>query len=130
VAKKMPSIQYPLKEETKVIIGIAYEIHKLLGNGFLEIVYKDAFEYEFLTRNILYSREKEYKIQYKNIVLKHIFYADFVVLDQIILEIKSQNGIAEKNISQLLNYLKASGCKVGLIVNFGEASLQVRRFVL
>ena len=65
------------------------DVHKTLGRGFLEIVYKDAIEYEFRNQNILFEREKEYPINYKGKILSHKFYADFVVYDKIILEIKA-----------------------------------------
>lgn len=77
---------FPLKEETDKIIGLGIEIHKHLGFGFLEIVYKDAFEYEFRQKNIFYEREKEYPVPYKTIILPHKFYADFVVFDKVILK--------------------------------------------
>ena len=122
--------QYPLQDETNAILGIGIKIHKSLGAGFLEIVYKDAFEYEFSKQSISYFREKEYKIIYDSIILPHRFYADFVVFDKIILEIKSkEGGIAEIDYAQTLNYLKASGCKVGLILNFGKLKLDIKRVV-
>ncbi len=124
-----PNNIYHLQEETKTIIGIAFEIHKNLGNGFLEIVYKDAMEYEMKSREIFYEREKEYKITYKNIILPHKFFADFIIYNKLILEIKAQNGIVNAHYSQTLNYLKVSGCKVGLILNFGEPSLMIKRIV-
>ena len=106
------------------------EVHNNLGKGFLEIVYKDALEYEFRKNNIPFEREKEYVVNYKDIILPHKFYADFVVFDKIILEVKGMTGIADEHIAQTLNYLKVSGCKLGLIVNFGELSLQYKRVVL
>ena len=106
------------------------EVHNNLGKGFLEIVYKDALEYEFRKNNIPFEREKEYSVNYKDIILSHKFYADFVVFDRIILEVKGMAGIADEHIAQTLNYLKVSGCKLGLIVNFGELSLQYKRVVL
>lgn len=121
---------YPLQDETKLLIGIAFDIHTILGKGFLEIVYKDAMEYELQKRSILYEREKEYIVSYKEIVLPHKFYADFIVYNNIILEIKAKEGIADVHYSQTLNYLKVSGCKVGLILNFGESSLKIKRVVL
>lgn len=120
---------FPLKGETDQIIGIGIEIHKALGFGFLEIVYKDAFEYEFKSRSIIYEREKEYKINYKQIILPHKFYADFVVFDKVILEIKAKDGIADEDYAQTINYLKCSGCKVGLILNFGRMRLDIKRVV-
>jgi GxxExxY protein len=118
------------KEESFRIIGLCMEVHNNLGKGFLEIVYKDALEYEFRKNNIPFEREKEYDVNYKNIILPHKFYADFVVFDKIILEVKGMAGIAEEHIAQTLNYLKVSGLKLGLIVNFGELSLQYKRVVL
>ena len=85
--------QYLFEEETYKIIGILFEVHKNLGKGFSEIVYKDALEFEFNTANIPFEREKEYVVNYKNTVLKHKFYADFVVFDSIIIEVKGQKGI-------------------------------------
>lgn len=106
------------------------EIHRLLGKGFSEIVYKDAFEYELQCRNILYEREKEYTVTYKNIILPHKFFADFVIENCIILEIKSKAGIIEQHQAQVLNYLAVSKLKLGLLLNFHEKSLQYKRLVL
>jgi len=134
VAKKLNIMSnqnnYPLQDCTKLLIGVAFEIHTILGKGFLEIVYKDAMEYELKKRTILYEREKEYVVSYKDVILPHRFYADFIVFDNVILEIKAKEGIAEVHYSQTLNYLKVSGCKVGLILNFGESSLKIKRIVL
>ncbi len=128
--KFFDNTKYPLQEETNSILSIGIKIHKTLGAGFLEIVYKDAFEYEFFKQQIAYQREKEYTIQYESIILPHKFYADFVVFNQVILEIKcKQGGIAEEDYAQTLNYLKASGCKVGLILNFGKMKIDIRRVV-
>lgn len=105
-------------------------VHRELGHGFLEIVYKDAIEYELRTKAITYEREKEYNISYKGVVLPHRFFADFVVMDQIILEVKAaEGGLAEAHLAQTLNYLKASGCKLGILVNFGRQSLEYKRLV-
>ncbi|TVQ04754.1 MAG: GxxExxY protein [Balneolaceae bacterium] len=120
---------YPLQDKTRLIIGLGFEIHKTLGFGFLEIVYKDAFEYEFRQQGIIYEREKKYEVPYKNIILPHKFYADFVVFDDVILEIKAKDGIAPEDMAQTLNYLKCSGCKVGLIINFGRLKLDIKRVV-
>jgi GxxExxY protein len=105
------------------------EVHNNLGAGFLEIVYKDALEYEFNKNNIPYEREKEYMVHYKNIILPHKFYADFVVFDKIILEVKCMNGIIDEHIAQTLNYLKVSNNRLGLIVNFGKEKLQSKRII-
>ena len=121
---------YPLQKETGIIINIGYEVYKQLGAGFLEIVYKDAFEYEFQLREISYQREKEYVVKYKDIILKHKFYADFVIYDSVILEVKAKlGGLAREDIAQAINYLKVSVCKVGLILNFTKEKLEVKRVI-
>lgn len=119
-----------LKDEAYKIVGICMEVHNNLGAGFLEIVYKDALEFEFRRSGILYEREKEYVVNYRGAVLPHKFYADFVVFDQIILEVKGMSGIAEEHVAQAINYLKVSGNRLALIVNFGEIKLSYRRIVL
>ncbi|HRN42323.1 MAG TPA: GxxExxY protein [Vicingus sp.] len=118
------------KEEVYDLVGMCMEIHRILGKGFSEIVYKDALEYECKSRNYQFNREKEFQIQYKDIILKHNFYADFVMFDKIILEIKSCESICDAHIGQTLNYLAASKLRVGLIINFGKDSLEYRRIVL
>jgi GxxExxY protein len=115
---------------TYKIIGCCMEVHNNLGKGFNEIVYKDAVEYEFNQKNIFYKRESEFKIKYKNIVLSHSYFADFVVFDKIILEIKAVESITNSHIKQTLNYLAAAGLQLGLIINFGEDSLKHKRIIL
>lgn len=109
-----------LKDESYSIVGICMEVHNNLGPGFLEIVYKDALEYEFKKANIPYEREKQYTVQYKDIILPHYFYADFVVNGNIILEVKGVSSISEEFVAQAINYLKVSNNKLALIVDFGE----------
>ncbi len=102
--KVFDSTSYPLQTETDLIIKTGIEIHKILGAGFLEIVYKDAFEYEYKSCGILYKRENEYSINYKETILPHKFYADFVVLDKVIVEVKAKSGgIAEEDYAQTIN---------------------------
>lgn len=119
---------FPLKEETFEIIGICMEVHRLLGKGLLEIVYKDAIQHELNLRNIKYEREKKYEVEYKGVILPHYFYSDFVI-NNIIVEIKAQNGIVDEQYAQILNYLAISKCNVGLLINFGENSLKFKRFI-
>ncbi|MDF2832700.1 GxxExxY protein [Chryseobacterium indoltheticum] len=118
------------KEESYEIIGICMEIHNYLGHGFSEIVYKDALEIEFRKAGIFYEREKEYEVVYKGIILPHKFYADFVISEKIILEIKGKSQIAEVDLAQAINYLKVSENKLAIIVNFGESKLNYKRIVL
>ena len=117
------------KEESYQIIGKCMEVHRNLGYGFLEIVYKDALEYEFRKAGIKYVREKEYLVNYKGIILPHRFYADFIIMDKIILEVKAVSGIAPEFIAQAINYLKISENRLALIVNFGTNKLQHKRVV-
>lgn len=117
------------KEESYQVIGKCMEVHNNLGPGFLEIVYKDALEYEFKKANIPFQREKEYEVNYKGIILPHKFYADFVLFDKIILEVKAVSGITDEFIAQCINYLKVSGNKLALLVNFGELKLKYKRIV-
>jgi len=118
------------KEESYEIIGKCFSVHNNLGAGFLEIVYKDALEYEFLKATIPFQREVEYEVNYEGIILPHKFYADFVVFDKIILEVKGVSAIGDEHIAQTINYLKVSGNKLGLLVNFGELKLNYKRLVL
>jgi GxxExxY protein len=118
------------KDEAYQIIGRCMEVHNNLGAGFLEIVYKDALEFEFRNAAIEFEREKKYEVNYKGITLPHKFYADFVVMDKIILEVKAVSGIHDEFIAQVINYLKVSQNKLALIVNFGELKLNYKRIVL
>lgn len=117
------------KEESYRIIGICMEVHNELGAGFLEIVYKDALEYEFQKAGIPYEREKEYIVRYKDVTLRHHFFADFVVFDKIILEVKGVSTITEDFTARCINYLKISGNQLALLVNFGEIKLNYKRIV-
>ena len=117
------------KEESYQIMGVLYDVDSNLGGGSSEIVYKDALEYEFKSLNINYEREKEYCVNYKSIVLNHKFYADFVLFDKIILEIKSSENLHPKYYSQCLNYLKVSNNKLAILANFNATSLEYKRII-
>ncbi len=118
------------KKESYAIVGALFNVYNNLGSGFSEIVYKDALEQEFKLQNIPFEREKKYDVLYKGIILKHKFYADFVVYDKIILEIKSVLSLHDKHLGQCLNYLKVSNCKLAILANFHEAFLDHQRIVL
>lgn len=122
--------EYPYKTECYKIIGLCMEVHSNLGKGLSEIVYKDALEYEFNINKIPYSRELKFEVKYKDVILNHFYYADFVAYNDIILEIKAKSGIIDEHIAQTLNYMSISKSKVGLILNFGEDSLSYKRLVL
>lgn len=121
--------EYIYKDENYTIVGILFEVHKNLGKGFSEIVYKDAIEYELQQQNIPYQREKEFSVNYKNTTLKHKFYADFVVYDKIILEIKTIDCFNNSHYNQCLNYLKVSKNKLAILANFNLASLEYKRII-
>lgn len=118
------------KDEAFQIVGGCMEVHRELGKGHDEVIYKDALEIEFKRRQITFAREKEYTIAYKGVVLPHRYFADFVVLDKIILEAKAVDRLTESHVKQVLNYLAASKLRLGLLVNFGEDSLTWKRVVL
>lgn len=121
--------EYIYKDENYTIVGILFEVHKNLGKGFSEIVYKDAIEYEFQQKNIAYQREKEFAVHYKETTLKHKFYADFVVYDKIILEIKTVDCFNNSHYNQCLNYLKVSKNKLAILANFNLVSLEYKRII-
>lgn len=119
------------KQESYEIIGACMEVHKQLGRGFLEIVYKDALSYEFQLRNIPFEREKKYNVPYKDIILDSYYFADFVMYGNIILEIKGVSGSSpDAFVKQTLNYLAVSKLKLGIIANFGNESLEYKRVLL
>lgn len=119
-----------LEDETYAIIGCRMEVHKILGRGHSEIIYGDALEYEFRRNAIPFEREKKFDITYKEIVLPHYYFSDFVLYEKIILEIKAIQQLSSNEIKQTLNYLAASKNKIGLLINFGENSLKYKRVIL
>jgi GxxExxY protein len=122
--------EFIFKEECYQIIGCAMEVHNVLGSGFLESVYHEALTLEFEDKDVFYESEKILTIYYKGRKLTKKFTADFVCYDEIIVELKAVETILPEHISQVLNYLKATGCKVGLLINFGQPSLQYKRIIL
>lgn len=117
------------KELTYEIIGAAMEVHATLGPGFLESVYQEALSLELLARGIPFESEKRLEIFYKSIKLEKHFEADFVCGNSVIVEIKALSALTNEHQSQVLNYLKATGIKVGLLINFGAKSLEHKRLV-
>ena len=106
------------------------EIHRELGKGHDEVIYKDALVVELTHAGIAFSREKNYEITYKGVVLPHCYYADFLVWDKVLFEAKAVDKLTDSHIKQLLNYLAASKVRVGLLVNFGGDSLEWKRVIL
>ncbi len=122
--------EFLYKDEAYKIIGACYEVHNYLGSGFLEAVYQEALAIEFKRQNIPFEQEKSIEIRYKDVVLDKKYKADFVCYDSIIIELKALSSLTTDHESQLLNYLKATGIKVGYLINFGEGSLKYKRMIL
>ena len=118
------------REDTHRLIGLCMEIHRELGKGHDEVIYKDALVVELKQQNIFYSREEKFEISYKGVVLPHFYFADFVVFEKIIFEAKAIEKLTESHGKQVLNYLAASKLRVGLLVNFGADSLEWKRVIL
>ena len=104
-------------------------VHRELGCGFLEAIYQEALEYEFQLRNIPYVREKQLDVLYKGRFLDKKYQVDFICYESIIVELKALSELNSIHQSQLINYLKATDLKLGLLVNFGQRSLESKRLV-
>ena len=118
------------KEEAFKIIGLCMEIHRELGKGQDEVIYKDSLEVECRRHGLPFVRERKYEIEYKGIILPHFYYADFVLFDKILFEGKACERLTDAHVKQVLNYLAVSKLKLGLLVNFGDDSLVWKRIVL
>jgi GxxExxY protein len=125
----MDTQHFLFKEEGYQIIGACMSVHRQLGHGFLEAVYHEALMIELTKRNILFESEKKLNIYYKEQLLEKSYKADLVCYDQIILELKAVERLMPEHESQLLNYLAATGLKVGYLINFGASSLQYKRLI-
>lgn len=118
------------KEEYYTIIGLCMEIHRILGGGLSEAIYKDALEIELTAKEIPYEREKPYRVNYKGVVLAHFYYADFVIYGEIILEVKAIRNVLNEHLSQIINYMKLADSQIGIIANFNIKSLEHKRIIL
>jgi GxxExxY protein len=118
------------KEEVYAIIGAAIEVPRELGCGFLEAVYQEALEIELKARGIPCEPQKELRVFYKQQRLKKGYVADFACYDGVIVEIKALDKLSSAEEAQLLNYLKATGCRLGLLINFGSpGKLEWKRYI-
>jgi GxxExxY protein len=122
--------EFPLREATYKVIGIAMDVHDNLGKGYLEVIYQDALEREFRENSIIFEREREFPIIYKGKPLPRHYKVDFVVYSNVLIEVKAQPSINVADVKQTLNYLACSKLQVGLILNFGEPSLTFKRVIL
>ena len=125
----MPTHDILYKDEAYKIIGAAMRVHSILGCGFLEQVYQEALEIEFEKQHIPFQREVSLAISYDGKILKKQYVADFTCYDKIIVELKALNSLESGHEAQVLNYLKATGLKLGLLINFGEKTLKYKRII-
>ena len=117
------------KDEVYKIVGAAMEVHKILGSGFLEAVYQEALAIELKLRNIPFSEFQKIEINYKEFKLEKYYIPDFLCFDKIIVENKAISNCTPNDEAQVINALKSSKMKVGILFNFGEPSLFWQRFV-
>lgn len=118
------------KEECYKIVGACMTVHRELGHGFLEAIYQEALAVEMKSMGIRFDREMEIKVLYKGVALSKLYKADFICYDKIIIELKALSCLTNEHVAQLLNYMKATKLRVGLLVNFGSPSLEHHKYVL
>jgi GxxExxY protein len=119
----------PFEEVTGQIIGAAMEVHRTLGCGFLEAVYEEALAIELQARGLPFVQQAELNISYKGRTLKQKYRPDMIVAGKVIVEIKALAKLTSIEEAQVINYLKATGCTVALLINFGQRSLEWKRLV-
>ena len=118
-------------DEVYAIMGAAFAVHNELGAGFLEAVYQEAMETELISRNVPFMPQHPVAIKYKGQTLASHYYADLLCYDSIIVELKALRNMGGIEEAQILNYLKATGLKLGLLINFGKhPKLEWKRLVL
>lgn len=116
-------------DEVYAIVGAAMEVHTILGTGFLEAVYQSALKLELRSRNIPFEFEKDLPVLYKGQRLDTLYRADLICYGKVIVELKALDRLTGKEESQIMNYLKATGFRVGVLLNFGSrGKLEWKRF--
>ena len=118
------------KDLTHKIIGAAMEVHRELGPGFLEYVYEESLCHELNLREIYFERQKELDIYYKDLLILKKYKPDLMIENKVIVELKATSGLMKIEEAQLLNYLKATKLRIGLLLNFGAESLEIKRRIL
>ena len=119
------------KDESYAIIGACFEVHKEKGNGFVEPVYQECLELEFGFQSIPFSPQSTLRLNYKGVELKQRYIPDFLCYEKIIVEIKAVRQLIDEHRAQVLNYLKATGLRLGLLVNFGHyPKVEYERIIL
>ena len=120
--------KYLLSKLTEQVVGCAMRVHGNLGNGFPEVIYQRALAVEFEVSGVVFSREKEQPVYYRDVRIGSRI-VDFLVQDSLLIELKAASELTDSNFSQIINYLTAFRLEVGLLINFGQKSLQYRRFI-
>ncbi len=119
------------KEECYAIQGAVFEVYREMGCGFVEAVFQESMEKELQMRDIAFAAQQELHIHYKGIKLQQTYRPDIICYDKIIVELKAVKAIAPEHRSQVINYLKASGLRLGLLINFGHyPKVEIERFIL
>jgi len=127
---QMDSNEFPLKDECYKVIGCAMEVPTELGCGFLEAVSQETLSVEFVEKSLPYTKEQHLDVTYKDRLLNKKYIADFICYYKLITEVKAMKGLLPEHTAQVLNYLKATSLKVGLLLNFGTTKLQYKRIIL
>ena len=122
--------EFIFKDECYKIIGCCMDVHNELGCGFLEAVYQEALSIVFSEKKLPFIKEKILDIKFKDRILNKKYVTDFICYNEVIVELKATECLADHDIAQVLNYLKATGKKIGLLINFGATKLQYRRIIL
>ena len=120
----------PTDSRTFAIIGAAMEVHRVLGSGFLEVFYRDALAIEFGLRDIPFVAEAPCHVAYKGHPLRGHYRMDFVCFESVVIEVKARSGTGPAEQAQVLSYLASAGFQTGLLLNFGAARLEYKRFIL
>lgn len=118
------------KDECFQLVGFCMDVHRELGPGQNEILYKDAFVVDLTRANVPFIREQKFEASYKGVVLPHHYFADFVIAGKILFEAKAVERLTDAHFRQTLNYLAISKLRLGLLVNFGGPSLEWKRVIL
>ena len=125
----MEEDHFPLKTETERILGAAFEVLNVLGHGLLEKPYENALCVEFGLRGVPFLQQPRFAVNFKAVEVG-LYVPDIIAFEQVVVDVKTIDRITDHEVGQMLNYLRITGCRVGLIINFKRAKLEWRRLVL